>query len=161
VGNFFNNIRTPIPLVNHLLQGKPGRAGRDLARFGINSTVGVLGLFDVAESRFDMPRNDTGFSDTLVQYGTGYGTYLVLPLMGPSNVRDGSAFVLDSFLNPLTFILDIPEGIVVRGFDHFQHYAPSAEAVSGYQGRKRRSLHFSQKSSFAGNSTGCRLQRNN
>jgi phospholipid-binding lipoprotein MlaA len=127
ISNFFNNIKTPIPLVNHLLQGEPEQAGTDLMRFGINTTAGMLGLFDVAQSRFDLPRRDSGFSETLIHYGTDYGAYMVLPLMGPSNVRDGSAFIVDGFLNPLTFILNIPEGIVVRGFDHFQHYAPSAD----------------------------------
>jgi phospholipid-binding lipoprotein MlaA len=126
IANFFNNIRTPIPLVNHLIQGKPGKAGIDLIRFAINSTVGVVGLFDPAAAWFHLERTDTSLSDTLIQYGMSHGVYLVLPLAGPSNVRDGTAMFADGYLNPLGYLLDNPESIAVRGFDGFQEFAPSA-----------------------------------
>ena len=126
VSNFFNNIKTPIPLVNHLLQLQPREAGVDFVRFVVNSTVGIAGLFDPADAWMHLEREETGMSETLIQYGTNYGAYLVLPLVGPSNLRDGSALVVDSFLNPLAYILDNPESIVVRGFDNFQEFAPSA-----------------------------------
>lgn len=129
VGNFFNNIKTPIPLANHLLQLQPRQAGIDLLRFVINTTVGVAGLFDPASAWFQLEREETGMSETLVQYGMDYGTYLVLPLIGPSNLRDGSAFLVDGMLNPLAYVLENPESLVARGFDNFQEFAPTA---SGY-----------------------------
>jgi phospholipid-binding lipoprotein MlaA len=127
IGNFFNNIKSPILIVNHLLQGKPQLAGVDFGRFIINSTVGIVGLFDPAANRFEMPREETSLSDTLIQYGTGYGSYLVLPFIGPSNLRDGSATFIDGLLNPLRY-MDNPESIVVRVFDNFQEFSPAAEA---------------------------------
>lgn len=126
VANFFNNIKTPIPLVNHLLQLQLRQAGIDLARFAVNSTLGVAGLFDPASAWLDLQPEAAGMGETLAGYGMGYGTYLVLPLVGPSNVRDGGAMLVDSFLNPLTYMLDNPESVVVRGFDNFQQFAPTA-----------------------------------
>ncbi|OGT70266.1 MAG: hypothetical protein A3H44_01075 [Gammaproteobacteria bacterium RIFCSPLOWO2_02_FULL_57_10] len=127
VGNFFDNIKTPISFANHLLQVKPREAGVDVARFLINSTIGLAGLFDPATSMFDMERDETGLSETLMQYGAGHGTYIVLPFIGPSNVRDGSAMFVDGLLNPLAYVLDNPESAVVRVFDNFQEFAPQAE----------------------------------
>ena len=127
IGNFFNNVKSPISIVNHLLQGKPQLAGVDLGRFIINTTVGIVGLFDPAANRFEMPGEKTSLSDTLTQYGAGYGTYLVLPFIGPSNLRDGSALFIDGMLNPLRYI-DNPESTVVRVFDNFQEFSPAAEA---------------------------------
>lgn len=129
VANFFDNIKTPIPLVNHLLQLRPDKAGIDFLRFVINSTLGVAGIFDPAAAWLKLERQDTGMSETLIRYRMQYGTYLVLPLVGPSNLRDGGALFADSFLNPLGYILENPESTVVRGFDNFQEFAPGA---SGY-----------------------------
>lgn len=127
IGNFFDNIKMPISLVNHALQLQPRKAGVDIGRFLINTTIGIAGIFDPATHWFDIPAEQTGFSETLVQYGTSHGTYIVLPFIGPSNVRDGSAFFLDSLLNPLAYIIDNPESIGVRAFDNFQDFAPSAD----------------------------------
>jgi phospholipid-binding lipoprotein MlaA len=127
IGNFFYNIKSPISIVNHLLQGRPERAGVDFSRFLINSTIGLGGLFDPAAERFELPREQTKLSDTLVQYGTGYGTYLVLPFIGPSNLRDGTATFIDSMLNPLRY-MDDPESTAIRIFDNFQEFSPAAAA---------------------------------
>lgn len=126
VSNFFNNIKTPIPLLNHLLQLQPREAGIDFLRFIINSTVGVAGIFDPAAYWFNLEREDADMSETLIGYRMDYGTYLVLPLIGPSNLRDGGALLADGFLNPLGYILENPESLMVRGFDNFQEFAPSA-----------------------------------
>ncbi len=126
VGNFFNNIRSPITIINHLLQLNPQEAGSETMRFLINSTVGIVGIMDPAADRFGMARSDTDMGRTLTQYGAGYGAYLVLPFIGPSNLRDGSSTFIDSLLNPLAYI-DQPESTVVRVFDNFQRFAPAAE----------------------------------
>jgi phospholipid-binding lipoprotein MlaA len=127
VANFFNNIKTPIPLVNHLLQLQPDKAGIDFLRFVINSTLGVAGVFDPATAWFNLEREDTGMSETLIGYRMQYGAYLVLPLVGPTNLRDGGALLADAYLNPLAYILENPESILVRGFDNFQEFAPNAD----------------------------------
>lgn len=127
VGNFFYNIKTPVYAVNHLLQLRPRPMGRDLMRFGINTTVGVAGLFDPARAWFDLKREETHFEETLARYGAGYGIYLVLPIFGPSDVRNGTSIVVDHFLNPVTYLLENPERSVVQGFDSFQQFAPGAE----------------------------------
>jgi phospholipid-binding lipoprotein MlaA len=126
IGNFFNNIKSPISIVNHLLQFKGREAGRETARFLINSTLGIVGIMDTAASNFDIAPDQTGMRQTLTQYGAGYGAYLVLPFIGPSNIRDGSSVFLDSLLNPLGY-LDNPESTLIRVFDNFQTFSPTAE----------------------------------
>jgi len=126
IGNFFDNIKTPISLANHVFQLEPRKAGVDIARFLINTTIGIVGLFDPATHWFEIEAEPTGFSETLVQYGTAHGTYLVLPFIGPSNLRDGSATFVDGLLNPLGY-LENPESLSARVFDNFQEFAPAAE----------------------------------
>jgi len=126
IGNFFDNIKTPISLANHLFQLEPRSAGVDIARFLINTTIGIGGIFDPATRWFEIEAAPTGFSETLVQYGTEHGAYLVLPFIGPSNLRDGSASFVDGLLNPLGY-LENPESLTLRVFDNFQEFAPAAE----------------------------------
>ncbi len=103
VQNFMRNLRTPVILVNDLLQGKPDRAGNTTMRFLINSTVGVLGLIDVADG-WGYPYHGEDFGQTLGTYGVGEGFYLVLPLLGPSSLRDGTGLLVDTFFDPLTYV---------------------------------------------------------
>ncbi len=127
VGNFFLNLREPLFSVNSLLQGKPGESGKSLLRLGINSTVGVLGLFDPASSWFELERNKTSFGDTMASYGVGYGAYVVLPFAGPSDFRSGGSIVLDYFLHPLNYIDDKRTATALKLFDHFQDNAATLE----------------------------------
>src|SRR3546814_14297619 len=84
-----------------LLQGDMQRAEVTFTRFFINSTIGMLGLFDIAaESGF--PYHEEDFGQTLGTYGAGEGFYLVLPILGPSSLRDGPGRIVDIFLDPLT-----------------------------------------------------------
>ncbi len=103
VRNFLRNLRTPVTLANDLLQGDLERAETTFARFFINSTIGLLGLFDVAADS-GYPYHDEDFGQTLGTYGAGEGFYLVLPILGPSSLRDGSGRIVDIFLDPLTYI---------------------------------------------------------
>lgn len=128
IGNFFDNLKTPIPLLNHFIQGEVKQAGVDLLRFGVNTTVGVLGLFDPATHWLELERKDTGFADTLARYDVGYGPYLVLPFAGPSDVRGGGGMLIDSLLNPIDYLLDNPDSTITRIFDNVQEYAPLAPA---------------------------------
>jgi phospholipid-binding lipoprotein MlaA len=103
VRNFMNNLNAPVIFANDVLQGETDRAGVTLARFGINSTIGLGGLFDVA-SEFDLPYHDEDFGQTLGTWGLGEGPYLYFLVMGPTNARDLTGFVVDRGLDPLTYV---------------------------------------------------------
>ncbi|MEW6331094.1 MAG: VacJ family lipoprotein [Pseudomonadota bacterium] len=94
ISNFFSNLHDPGVMLNNLLQGKPKQAGSDLGRFLVNSTLGIAGLFDVA-SKMGMEKHNEDFGQTLGKWGVGEGPYLVLPFLGPSNLRDGAAKPVD------------------------------------------------------------------
>ncbi|MGD0231228.1 MAG: VacJ family lipoprotein [Syntrophorhabdales bacterium] len=102
--NFYDNIKAPIRIVNNFLQGKPGYAGIELARFVINSTVGVGGLRDCAKECFCINGHDADFGQTLGKYGVGFGFYIVWPLLGPSSSRDTVGSVADFALTPTTYV---------------------------------------------------------
>ena len=106
ISNFFYNLREPLYAINHLLQGDIKSSGKSIARVLINSTVGVLGLFDAADNLIDVERKKTTFGDTLASYGVGYGTYVVLPLLGPSDLRDTASLTFNYFAHPLNYIND-------------------------------------------------------
>jgi phospholipid-binding lipoprotein MlaA len=88
VRNALNNLRSPVILVNDMLQGQPRRAGDTLGRFLLNTTFGVAGIFDVAQDWFGVPRHTEDFGQTLAVWGATEGPYLFLPLVGPTNPRD-------------------------------------------------------------------------
>ena len=100
ISNFFSNLSYPVVVVNDLLQGKFLQGGSDFARLIVNSTIGVLGIFDVA-SHLDMPEHKEDFGQTLASWGVSEGPYLMLPFLGPSSVRDGSGLVVDFFVDPI------------------------------------------------------------
>ncbi len=106
VRNFFRNITTPVRFVNNLLQGKIRNAGVELLRFAINSTGGIGGLFDPARDDFQLLPRDEDLGQTLGKYGLGHGLYIVLPLLGPSSLRDAAGLAGDSFLDPLNYVDD-------------------------------------------------------
>ena len=101
--NFMRNLNAPFILANDVLQGEGERAGMTLSRFLINTTLGVGGLFDMATG-LGVPYHDEDFGQTLGVWGVEEGVYLVLPVIGPSTVRDGFGKVGDAFLNPLNYV---------------------------------------------------------
>lgn len=103
IRNAINNVRTPVILANDLFQGELERAGTTFGRFLVNSTLGLGGLFDIAE-KMGLERHDEDFGQTLAVAGVGEGPYLVLPLIGPSNPRDAFGRVVDAFLDPMTYL---------------------------------------------------------
>jgi len=106
VSRFFANLSMPVTVVNQALQGRPGDAARSLGRFAVNTTVGIVGVFDAA-SDFGMPdRNDEDFGQTLATWGWSDSRYLVLPLLGPRTVRDALGIVGDQPLSPIAQIQD-------------------------------------------------------
>ncbi|WGK62886.1 VacJ family lipoprotein [Halopseudomonas sp. SMJS2] len=96
ITNVFNNLGEPKNLVNNLLQGKFHDASVDLSRFLMNTTVGLVGMFDVA-TRMGLQRNDEDFGQTLGAWGVDSGPYVMLPFFGPSTVRDGSALAVEGY----------------------------------------------------------------
>ncbi|WP_117314725.1 MlaA family lipoprotein [Chromatocurvus halotolerans] len=105
VGNVFDNLRTPTTIINQFLQGKPGEGMRDIGRFVINSTVGVLGIFDVA-SRSGLEKDVEDFGQTLAVWGVPSGPYLVVPFIGASGFRDGAGDIAGLFTYPPTYAED-------------------------------------------------------
>lgn len=121
VGNFFNNLMMPVNVVNNLLQLKAQRAATELARFGINTTAGVFGFGDPATTAFNLQAYPEDFGQTLGHYGVGSGFHIVLPLLGPSNLRDTVGRIPDYYLDPISYIDDTEEMLAVRAFKLVNH----------------------------------------
>ena len=100
ISNFLSNLRTPLVVVNQILQGQGENAIQSSGRFVVNSTVGVFGLFDVAE-KIGLEEKEEDFGQTLATWGVGDGFYIVLPLFGPSNIRDASGMALTMITDPI------------------------------------------------------------
>ena len=105
IKNAFTNLSMPKRFFNSIFQGKLGGAGRELARFTINTSIGIGGLFDTASHPLfgiEPSNEDTG--QTLAIWGAPHGPYVVLPLLGPSSVRDGIGRIFDAALDPITYV---------------------------------------------------------
>lgn len=107
ISNAFANVGDVSTAVNNLLQGKPGNAVSDAGRFLVNSTLGILGLFDVA-TPMGLEKHDEDFGQTLGKWGVESGPYLVLPLMGPSTLRDAAGRPVDGYMGYFRYIDHIP-----------------------------------------------------
>ncbi|MEQ9317112.1 MAG: VacJ family lipoprotein [Henriciella sp.] len=103
VSNFLTNLRQPIVFTNTVLQGEIDASGETFGRFLINSTLGVVGIFDVA-SAWGVAEHNEDFGQTLGVWGVSEGPYLMLPLLGPSNLRDTVGMGVDRGFDPLTWI---------------------------------------------------------
>lgn len=103
VQNFFHNLYFPVRLVNNLLQCKFYNAYEESERFVINTVVGIFGLFDPAKTKFDLEAHEEDFGQTLGFYGVGSGPHIVLPLFGPSNLRDTISIYPDAILSPVDY----------------------------------------------------------
>jgi len=103
VRNVYNNAFEPLTIVNDILQGKVHQTASDTMRFGFNTIFGVLGLIDVSTG-WGLEDNKEDFGQTFARWGIGEGWYLVLPLLGPGNVRDAIGLVPESFLQPIGYI---------------------------------------------------------
>lgn len=124
VSRAFLNIREPLNMVNHLAQGRLGSAGQNAVRFVTNTILGVGGIFDAAEGLFGVAPKPTSFNDTFIRYGVGSGPYVVLPLLGPTDMRGGAASIVDNTLHPVRLITDNPETTYIIVFDNFQRVVP-------------------------------------
>lgn len=100
---FLSNLKTPLTVVNDILQFNMKNAGIDLSRFIINSTLGFFGIYDVA-GKMGLPSNSQGFGTTMAVWNIPSGPYLVLPFLGPSGVRDAAGLAGDVFLDPFYYV---------------------------------------------------------
>ena len=119
MNRFFDNMLFPVRFVNNLLQLKLINAGEETLRFTINSSIGLLGFFDPAKSWFGLEEHEEDFGQTLGYYGVGGGFHIVLPFLGPSNLRDTFSMYPDKQMEPLhqesipqrAFNRNVPRGL--------------------------------------------------
>ena len=111
LSNFIKNLNFPVRLANNLLQGKLQNVSDETERFIVNSTVGLAGLMDPAKTYMQIPEHKEDFGQTLGYYGVGSGFHIVLPFLGPSNVRDLAGITLDAYVSPL---------VNVRGLENYK-----------------------------------------
>ena len=104
VTNFMDNLFAPVTLVNNVLQGEGTQAFHTIFRFVINSTVGILGLMDVAKE-IGLPNQPATLNQTFAKWGVETGPYLMLPFFGPSSFRGAYGMVGESFINPLGYVV--------------------------------------------------------
>jgi phospholipid-binding lipoprotein MlaA len=137
IRNMFDNVAMPKRCVNCLLQGRLKDSGSELARFGINTTVGVLGWRDAAADKWGMEaqREDTG--QTFGRWGLGSGLHLTLPFFGPSNARDSIGLVGDIFLDPIHYA---PQFWVRYGLNAEKQINNASLALGEYEKSKEASL---------------------
>jgi phospholipid-binding lipoprotein MlaA len=118
IANALDNLGVVRRLVNNLLQLKVGGAGRELARFTINSTFGMGGFIDVAKAPgLEIRPSDEDMGQTLGVYGSGPGPYLIVPLLSPLTVRDGIGYAADAAMNPLNYVLPFGATMGIRVTD--------------------------------------------
>jgi phospholipid-binding lipoprotein MlaA len=127
IHNVLANLGTPVQLSNDMLQGKPHRAGDTTMRFLINTTVGALGIFDLATD-WGYPDHDSDFGMTLALWGLPEGPFLFLPVFGPSDPRDAVGLGVNAAMDPFTWV---GQGAAVRALDW------SRFAVNGLDQRER------------------------
>ncbi len=114
VHRFFRNLGVVERFANNLFQGEFIDAGQEVGRFLVNTTIGGVGFVDVADPLLGWKENQEDFGQTLAVYGVGSGPYLVLPLYGPSTVRDALGMVADGAMNPMSYFLSSVQLFAIR-----------------------------------------------
>lgn len=127
IGNAFDNLREPLNLVNNTFAGEFSEAGANLGRFLINSTVGLLGLFDPASDWFDIKPQKQTIANTLQRYDIGSGPYLVIPILGPSDSRGALSTLTEGFVHPVNYIAEPPESYQLRIFEGFDDFSNQSD----------------------------------
>ena len=136
ISRMFANVGEIVNVVNDLLQGKFKQAGNDTGRFLVNTTIGLVGFFDVADD-FGLPKNEgEDFGQTLGTWGVDKGPYLVIPLLGPSTMRDGPAKLVDFLVDPISEIDHVPTRNTIYGVDVVSSRADLLKAEELIKGDK-------------------------
>ncbi len=136
IHNFLYNLREPVVFVNYVLQHKIGKAAETVGRFVVNTTIGAIGLFDIARRKpFRLPRRSNGFANTLGFYGVPNGAFLYLPLVGPTTIRDLFGGAIDRLVMPIALgqgVTDprfaIPAG-ALGALDHRAEFDETYKAI--------------------------------
>lgn len=115
VSSILRNMGEPVVMANNLLQGEVSSAGTTFSRFLINSTAGVGGIFEVADEA-GLKRQPADFGQTLHVWGAGEGPYIVLPLFGPSNLRDTTGLVVDTLMSPWKYVVAYGDTVIEDAF---------------------------------------------
>lgn len=133
LANIFDNAAMPKRLVNNLLQGKFGGAGRELARFLINTTLGGAGMTDVAKYQFGIEPSNEDTGQTLATWGWTQSRYVVLPLFSPLTVRDTVGYVFDLALDPVNYFIPLAPGLGRTGEDRLNERALRIETFEAVE----------------------------
>lgn len=134
ISRMFANVGEVVNILNDVLQGKFKQAGNDTGRLVINTTIGLVGFFDVADD-FGLPKNEgEDFGQTLGYWGVDSGPYVVIPFFGPSTVRDAPSRVVDRLVNPINEIDHVPTRNTIYGFEVLSTRADLLEAEKFIRG---------------------------
>jgi phospholipid-binding lipoprotein MlaA len=160
VRRMFRNLSEPVSFANHLLQIQPERASETFARFCLNTTVGVAGLFDVANS-IGLPPEPTDFGGTLYRYGAPAGPYLILPLLGPTTARDTVGDVVDSSVMPQNYLLSTTLRVLLTTGNGITARAEASESLAAlrdgavdFYAALRSAYYFNRESELRGGEPG-------
>ena len=115
LSRFYANLHFPVRFVNNVLQLKMQRSAEELSRFVVNTTLGIGGLFDPASTWLGIRPHNEDFGQTLGHYGVGGGFHIVLPLLGPSNLRDTVSLVPDWYINPANYVSERAHNLLDNG----------------------------------------------
>jgi phospholipid-binding lipoprotein MlaA len=134
ISRAFDNVGSFKRMINSALQGKWRGAGREVSRFLLNTTFGFGGLWDMAKQEWGIEKSNEDFGQTLGVYGVGAGPYLVVPLLPPMTVRDGIGTAVDSFLNPLGYLIPfIWPGLALKVTDTINDRSLNIELYQGFE----------------------------
>ena len=160
VRRVFSNASEPISFLNHVLRLEPRLAGETLARFGMNTIGGVGGLIDIATPA-GLPENHADFGGTLHRYGTPSGAYLVVPVLGPSTVRDATGDIVDRLFSPQFYLLSGTGQIVIGTGNGISERTARGESLEvlreqsvDFYSALRTAYYLSRESELAGDSAG-------
>ncbi|MBR2274028.1 MAG: VacJ family lipoprotein [Alphaproteobacteria bacterium] len=137
--NFFNNISEPVSAANHLLQGEWHNSAQNISRFMINTTIGGLGLYDVA-AKAGLEQKPTGFDETLATWCVPDGPYIILPVLGPSTPRATTGWVADGYSSPAYWVANESNGedamlvyYGAAGLKYLNKYAENLKLIEGLE----------------------------
>ena len=146
-GNFTSNIGTLLTVPNHILQGSWRLAGESSASFIINSTVGILGFGNPAK-KMGLENQQEDIGQTLGAYGVGSGCYFVLPIFGPTTIRDSLGMVADTFIDPFAHITIREHQLLGLSGNALDYYSVKGVTVVDFRGDNIKNLDSVEKNSL-------------
>ena len=142
VDNVLHNLKSPVTFANQALQGDVGGAANVLVRAVVNTLVGVGGIFDVAAAE-GIPYEGEDFGQTMAKWGIGHGPYLVVPIIGPSSMRDYVGYAVDSFADPLRwYLFNVDKDEIYYGKVGVEYLALRASLVDTLEDLQKSSIDY-------------------